>query len=358
MKRIMIMDCTMRDGGWVNEFDFGTDGMRDILKTEEGAGIEFIELGYLDQNKGFYRDKTMYANYAALEEGFAGVRRSEGTTRLVMIDCGKFDAEKLPKHVPGDTAVIDGIRLCFHKKDTEKAISFGKKLLDRGFRLFVQPMVTSRYSDDDIKKLIETVQDELKGFEAFYIVDSFGVLHEKEICERLLLADAYLEQDIMLGLHTHNNLNLCMEDAKGACALAQTGESDRPARDKNMLHPDRRLILDATLDGLGKGPGNLVTEEIASYLNETFDNGYDLNRLNALSARLIKPLRNAFEWGYAPEYELSSRYAATPTYARIFCREYKRSLQELEVFFKNMPENKKDSFDRKFAEEYLRKLKH
>ena len=84
MKYIQLMDCTMRDGGWVNEFSFGTEGMRDILQTVEDAGVEFVELGYLDQVKGFFHEGSMYKNLRALSESFSGVERREGTTRLVM----------------------------------------------------------------------------------------------------------------------------------------------------------------------------------------------------------------------------------------------------------------------------------
>ena len=130
MKYIQLMDCTMRDGGWVNEFSFGTEGMRDILQTVEDAGVEFVELGYLDQVKGFFHEGSMYKNLSALSESFSGVERREGTTRLVMIDYGKFDVEKLSKLGQDEDRVIDGIRLCFHKKDTKEALELGKKILD------------------------------------------------------------------------------------------------------------------------------------------------------------------------------------------------------------------------------------
>ena len=350
MHKIKVLDCTMRDGGWVNGFAFGTEHMRDILKTEEGAGIEFCELGYLDKDKGSYREKTMYANFQALAEGFSGVKRRGNTVRLVMIDCGKFEAEQLPRCTDRQTSVIDGIRLCFHKKDIEKAVSFGKRILDRGYLLFVQPMVNSRYSDDDLKELMENVQRELQGFSAFYIVDSFGVMREENVRSRLLLADSYLDPGVMLGMHTHNNLNLCMEHAKTACSIVGSGAEGE------VLHRERTLILDCTLGGLGKGPGNLVTEDITSYLVQNFKKEYDTEAIKKLSERVTEPLRKVYSWGYMPEYALCSKYAATSTYAKTFCKEHKRSLQELETFLATMPENKKDSFDKKFAEEYLRKM--
>ena len=354
MKHIQVMDCTLRDGGWVNDFAFGKDGMRDILKTVEGSGVEFIELGYMDQFKGSFHDKSMFASLGALEESFEGVERNGETSRLVMIDYGKFDSVKLPKMNKDAANAFDGIRLCFHKKDTEKALELGKSILDRGYKLFIQPMVASRYSDDDLKALIESTQREIEGFSAFYIVDSFGVMDEYTICERLLIADEWLEPGVMLGLHTHNNLNLCMNHAKAACGLTH-GASDIVPLDRG-LHPDRRLILDATLSGLGKGAGNLILQDITEYLNENEGKGYGTDALRNLAERRIEPLRDRYIWGYEPEYEMSSRYSVTPTYAKVFCQEYGKSLQELEVFLSSIPENKKDSFDRKYAEEYIRKL--
>ena len=354
MKYIQLMDCTMRDGGWVNEFSFGTEGMRDILQTVEDAGVEFVELGYLDQVKGFFHEGSMYKNLSALTESFSGVERREGTTRLVMIDYGKFDVEKLSKLGQDEDRVIDGIRLCFHKKDTKEALELGKKILDRGYKLFVQPMVASRYSDDDVKALIEDAEKTVPGFSAIYVVDSFGVMDVKNIVERLLLMDELLDPGIMLGLHTHNNLNLCIEHAKAAVEL--TRGTCSAVQVERGLHRDRRLIIDATLQGLGKGAGNLVIEDIASYLNENEGKNYAVDKLKELSGRRIEPMRDLYSWGYGPEYEMSSRYFVTPTYARVFFQECSKSLQELETFLSSIPENKKDSFDRKYVEEYLRKM--
>ena len=338
MNEINIMDCTLRDGGWVNGFDFGRETMRDILVSDQLSGAEFIELGYLDQKKGSFQDKSMYAEFNVLEKIFENVNKTKNTTRMVMIDYGKFDAQRLPQVKDISTSVIDGIRMCFHKRNLAGAIEYGKQILDRGYKLFIQPMVISRYSDDEIKSMIEDIQKELQGFEAFYIVDSFGTMKEKAVCDRILLADRCLDSDIMLGLHTHDNMNLCYENAVAVCDL-------------NL---NRDLIIDCTLEGIGKGPGNLSLEKITRYLNEKLGKDYDLDMFSKVSERCIKPLRDHYEWGYAPEYELCSKYAVTSTYARIFCREYKHSLQELEIFLKNMSDSKKDSFDRKYLDEYIK----
>ena len=353
MNQIKIMDCTLRDGGWVNGFDFGRETMRDILVSDQFAGAEFVELGYLDQSKGSYHDKSMYANINALEESFENVRKNDITTRMVMIDFGKFDGDKLPKVKDRDASIIDGIRVCFHKKNMREAVEFGKQILSKGYKLFIQPMVISRYSEDDLKEMIEMLQKELPEFSAFYIVDSFGTMEESEICEKLSIADEYLDPEIMLGLHTHNNLNLCLDNSIAACRMIH--QEDDSLSLKRKLHKDRILILDCTLDGLGKGPGNLVLEEIIEYLNENEGKSYDIDRFRELSERRIKPLRDLYSWGYAPEYKLCSRYKATSTYAKVFCHEKKKSLKDLETFLKNMSDNKKDSFDRKYLEEYIKK---
>lgn len=333
-----IMDCTLRDGGWVNKFRFGTENMRKICKGMREAGVRYIELGYLDKKAGSESERSMYSSVKAIEDAFGDIGKSDEVVRLIMIDYGKFDHDALPDY--NSNSCFDGIRLCFHKKNMTQAIEYGRRILEKGYKLFFQPMVTSRYSDEDLLEMIDIVSSKLPTISAFYIVDSFGVMDEEESIKRLSLADSALDKSIMLGFHTHNNRGLSFGNAKAVC--------------ENIK--DRNLLLDCTLSGFGKGPGNLVTEEFADYLNQTYGKNYNMDIIRSLSEEIIAPYKEQYRWGYDPQYEITSNYRATPTYAKVFCEEYNFSLEDLEDFLIGIPEDKKDSFDRKYAEEYIEKL--
>ena len=341
---ISVLDCTLRDGGWVNGFDFGRHNMCEIEESIAKAGIEYIELGYLDAAAGSPEERSMYSSWEAVRDNFDGAHLGDRKMlRLVMIDYGKYPASELPEFDGNKDIGFDGIRVCFHKKDERGALKFGREILDKGYKLFIQPMVTTRYSDDELRRLIEDVQICLPGVSAFYIVDSFGIMDEEEIRRRVNVADSTLNPEIALGLHTHDNRRLCFENARAAAELP--------------LAEERDLIIDSTLSGLGKGPGNLFTEEFTEYLNMNFGKNYDIPLIRRLVKEKNLHMRDNNTWGYKQQYELTAKYHATSTYARTLCEDHGFSLAELEEFLRCMPEDKKDSFNRKFAEDYVNKLK-
>lgn len=335
MDNIKILDCTLRDGGWVNQFRFGTEVMQDILQSAEKAGAEFVELGYLDRNLGALKGESRYCGFEAVaSNGMAAHTRPE-VLHCVMIDCGKYPAEQIPEVSEG--CGIDAIRLCFHKDAADEAIRMGQRILEKGYRLLLQPMVTTRYSDEEFEALIRKAQETLPGLMAFYIVDSFGVMNREEVSRRVQLADRTLAPGMLLGVHLHNNRDLAFANAMEAL---------------RSVSPGRQLLIDCTMSGIGKGAGNLRTEDFAEYLNMEYGKAYDVELLCTTALRVMDPLKKQHHWGSHPSYALTARYRVTPTYADLFYWEKRVSLQELERLLVHMPEEKKDSFDRDFALRY------
>ena len=130
MKTIQVLDCTLRDGGCVNNFNFGSEYMEKILHSIEAAGMELIECGYIDEAKGSATERTQYSCEEDIKNNFV-TKKKPGTTYVAMIDYGKYDVTKLPQKTDAD---IDGIRLAFHKKDRHNIISWGKTNIDKGYK--------------------------------------------------------------------------------------------------------------------------------------------------------------------------------------------------------------------------------
>lgn len=338
---IKLFDCTLRDGGWVNGFKFGEENMCNILKTLSKGNVEFIELGYLDEQSGSKINYSMYTDFDAVYRNFEGVNGKENKIKkIVMIDYGKFSIDKIPVKTPQHDE-IDGIRLCFHKKDGKEAVAFGKQILEKGYLLFMQPMVATRYSDEDMIHFMQYMNEELKGMYALYIVDSFGCMDGEELCHRLDIVNQYLEEGIHIGMHLHNNRNLAFRNSIAAVDWYATNQTNRD------------FIIDESLMGFGKGSGNLIFEEIAAYLNSHYEKEYDMKEIQKLINAFILPMKEQFSWGYDPIYELSAKYRATSSYAKIICEDAGFSLEELEQFLIQLPEEKKDSCDRGYVADYI-----
>ena len=350
MNKINVMDCTLRDGGWINDFQFGRNVMREILSGIAVSGIEHIELGYMDEKRNAQPGCSMYHSFEMLEDSYNDMPGLSSIEKYVMIDYGKFSVDKIPDAGSALGKYADGIRLCFHKKDYEAAVKTAKEIYAKGYKLIIQPMVVSRYSDEDLKKLIELVMKEIPGAAAFYIVDSFGVMDPEETTHRLMLVDNELDEKMAVGIHIHNNRDLCMINAEAACRLTKE-------KSREHFAAGRDLYIDSTLGGIGKGAGNLQTEKLVEYLNRKFYKGYNESIINNLNEMYISPLRLKYLWGFSEEYVLTSVYRATPSYAKILYREYGLTLDELKEFLMNMPEEKKDSFDRSFAEAYVKEMR-
>ncbi len=351
MNRIQLLDCTLRDGGWRNNFCFGAEVMGRIFGAVSACGAEYAELGYLDAAAGSAAERSMYssveairANGLAREQGEkagerqapAGERQDREPFRMVMIDMGKFPAERLPE---ASVSGIDGIRLCFHKEDAEHALRMGEQILQRGYRLMLQPMVHTRYTEKELTDLIRQAAERLPGLSAFYVVDSFGSMRPRETAERIRMVDAYLPEGIAVGLHTHNALGFSLQNAVAAASLPMS----------------RTLMLDASILGIGKGAGNLRLEEITVYLNRECGGMYRPEAVIDAAAAVLR----VFEETPAVEpsvFALSAKHRLTPTYALFFWQHQPLDLFELEKLLLAVPDNKKDSFDRSTAEEVFLKL--
>ena len=127
MNSLKVLDVTLRDGGCVNDFNFGQAYMDKILAAQEASGVDIIELGYIDENKGSVSGRTLYINEQVIPQCILK-HKKPGVTYVVMMDYGKFDVNKL---VPRTADGIDGIRMAFHKTNRLDIISLGRKIIEK-----------------------------------------------------------------------------------------------------------------------------------------------------------------------------------------------------------------------------------
>ncbi len=336
MNNLKVLDVTLRDGGCVNDFNFGKIYMEKILAAQESSGIDIIEVGYIDENRGSVSGRTQYINEKVISEYFLKYKKS-GTIYVAMIDYGKFNVDKLAFKTEYG---IDGIRMAFHKKDRKEIITLGRKIIEKGYKFFIQPMVTLRYSDSELIELIEMINSELPDASGFYIVDSFGEMRPNDMSRILNLVDHNLISSMALGFHSHNNLQLSYSNA---IAMLQ-------------FPTNRDIMLDCSIMGMGKGAGNLNTELLLEHLNLYYGKKYKIAPLLEVIDKVINQLHSEFYWGYAPEYYLSAVNQCTPSYASHFYNKHMLPIDQVSELLGMIVPEKKVSFDKNYAEKIYRQF--
>ncbi|MGN0559360.1 MAG: aldolase catalytic domain-containing protein [Acutalibacteraceae bacterium] len=331
MRNIKILDCTLRDGGCVNGFNFGSFYMNQILHGIEQSGVEIIELGYIDSKAGSEKERTQYCSDKVITENFL-TEKKPGITYVAMTDYGKYDPELLE---PRSEKSIDGIRLAFHKKNRKDILLWGRKILDKGYKLFIQPMTCLRYTDMEMLDLINDVNTFLPETSAFYIVDSFGEMRLNDMNRLANLINHNLNSNIAIGLHSHNNLQLSYSNAVTLLNFPT----------------ERDMIFDASIMGMGKGAGNMTTELFAEHLNLYEGKSYKIAPLLEVVDKAINQIRENYPWGYAVEYYLSAANHCTPSYSAHFYKKHMLSVDQVAELLGMIKEEKKISFDREYADE-------
>ena len=336
MHGVKVLDVTLRDGGCVNDFNFGQAYMDRILAAQEAAGVDIIELGYIDEKNGSAQGRTQFINETVISESFLK-NKKKGTLYVVMMDYGKCDVDHIGRCKDDG---IDGIRIAFHKKNRMDMIPLARNLMDKGYQVFIQPMITLRYSEEELLELVERVNTDLPDASGFYIVDSFGEMRPNDTKRIFALLDQHLLPSMPIGLHSHNNLQLSYSNAMTMLQLPTS----------------RDIQLDCSIMGMGKGAGNLNTELLLEHLNLFFGKNYKIAPLLEVIDKVINPLHNEFCWGYAPEYYLSSANHCTPSYASHFYNKHMLPIDQVGEILEMIDEEKKISFDREYAEELYRRF--
>ena len=334
MNSLKVLDVTLRDGGCVNDFNFGQKYMEKILAAQEAAGVEIIEVGYIDENKGSVSERTQYINEQVITQCILK-NKKPGVTYVAMMDYGKFNVDNLQERIEDG---IDGIRMAFHKKNRFDVIELGRKIIDKGYQFYIQPMITLRYNDAELLELIDLVNRQLPDASGFYIVDSFGEMRPNDMSRVLNLVDHNLTPSMALGFHSHNNLQMSYSNA---IAMLQ-------------FPTNRDIMLDCSIMGMGKGAGNLNTELLLEHLNLYYGKSYQIAPLLEVIDKVLNQLHSEFYWGYAPEYYLSAANQCTPSYASHFYNKHMLPIDQVGELLGMIAPEKKVSFDKNYAEEIYR----
>lgn len=303
----LLFDCTLRDGAYIVNSQFGEPAIRGIIGKLEEAGAEIIECGWL-KNGPHLPGSSFYHVPADLERYLS--EKKPHTTYTVMIDYDRYDTDALP---PRDGKSVDAVRVVFPRGKHREGAAVGREIAAKGYRVFFQAANTLAYSDAELRALAAELNAVRPG--AVSIVDTFGAMYEEDLERISLVLDEALDPEIALGFHSHNNQQLSF--ALATCFL-------RLFRERT-----RQVIVDASLCGMGRGAGNAPTELVASYLNRKCGCNYDLDVILDAIDVYMKPFQEQYRWGYSTPYLIAGLYCCHVNNIAYLLKNHRTGAREL-----------------------------
>ena len=286
MKKIRLLDCTLRDGSYINGSRFGAPAIKGIIKKMQDADVDIIECGWL-KDAPYEYGSTYYHLPSDMEQYLLDI--SDRCTYVAMIDWDRYDDSVLPEC---DGKSINAIRVVFPRGKVKGGLEIAQRIRDKGYLVYLQAANTLGYSDDDLEELASCV-NEFRPV-AMSVVDTFGAMYEDDLTHIVDFLDQRLDPSIGLGFHSHNNQQL---------SFALSMHFVEMLADRN-----RDIIVDSSLSGMGRGAGNTTTELLASYLNRKHHGNYDMDAILDAIDMYIDPVREKYTWGYSTPYFVAGMY--------------------------------------------------
>lgn len=331
---LKLLDCTLRDGGYVNDWKWGYHRAKGIIQLLVRAGVDIVEVGFL-RNVDNCNPNITVCSY--IEELNKLLPEKKGNTMFsAMAMRGAYDISKLS---PYNGTGIEMLRITAHDYDLEDGMNFAQEVKKRGYKISINPINIMGYSDEKILWIIQHVNN-IHPYQ-FSIVDTFGSMKWRDLDRIVSLVDNNLDKDIRVALHLHENMSL-------SCSLAQK------YIDKHLNRP---VSIDGSLMGMGRIPGNLPIELIADYLNDYTEKKYDIDFLMDAIQDYIAPMKGDTKWGYSPAYFLSARYNLHRNYAEYYLKKGDLTNRDINHILSRFNQDKTTNFDAIYADKLYEEYK-
>ncbi len=302
---LTLLDCTLRDGGYLNNWNFGEKAIADMVHSISNTNVDIIEIGFL-KDEPYNKNRTVFNSMGQVKNIIG--KKEKNIEYAVM--CEVVNPIPLEKIEPRDEESADIIRVIVWKtkRDSEgntidalqEGFDYCKGIVEKGYKLCVQPARVDQYSENEFIAMLNKFS--MLNPLAIYVVDSWGTQTPEKLIKYMHMADDNLPSNIKIGYHGHNNL-------LQALPTAQMMIKENFKRD---------IMIDASIFGIGRGAGNLNLELIMKYLNEEYNTSYNLDELVRLNEQYLKKIYETEKWGYSIQYYLTAKYNCNPAYARRF----------------------------------------
>ena len=275
---LKVLDCTVRDGGLMNDHNFDLPFVQAVYAADVAAGIDYMEVGYKSAKRLYSR--TQYGLWKFCEED--DIRRAigekqPGTKIAVMADAERTDYRT--DLLPRAQSVVDLVRVATYIHQIPAALEMVKDAHDKGYETALNLMAVSTVPESELEAALEVmVKSEVK---ALYVVDSFGTLYSEQVRGLMQRFQKHaLPAGKEIGIHTHNNLQLAFANTIEAIVCGAN-------------------YVDASIAGMGRGAGNCPMELALSFLHNP---KFKLRPVLECVQNTVEPLRESLRWGFAIPY--------------------------------------------------------
>lgn len=323
MNSIKLLDCTLRDGAYINKANFGVAGIKGIIEKLQDARVDIIECGWLKNND--YKEGTTYFHTTKDLEKYI-INKNSNIIYTLMIDWNMYDLNLLSYY---DGKSADAIRVVFPYDKYNEGIEVAKEILKKGYKVYLQAANTLAYSNDDLIKLSNKVNSiECEGLS---IVDTFGAMYEEDLERILNILDLNLKPNVKLGYHSHNNQQLSFALCIHFIKL--------------MKESNREIIVDSSLCGMGRGAGNAPTELVINYVNRKYDCHYNIDSIMDAIDIYMEPFKEKYEWGYSTPYLISGMYCCHVNNIAYLLDNHRTSARDMRNIIESMNETDRRKYD-------------
>ncbi|MDE6844885.1 MAG: aldolase catalytic domain-containing protein [Lachnospiraceae bacterium] len=303
---IKVVDCTLRDGGLVNDFFFTDEFVKELYQANIKAGVDYMEFGYKASKEMFDVNKFGKWKFCDDKDIRAVVGDNKTDMKIaVMADVGRCDFKK--DILNKKDSPVDLVRVATYINTIPAAVEMIEDCTKKGYETTVNIMAISKSNETDLDAALELLGQSSVG--TIYLVDSYGSLYPEQARR---LADKYLEVAAKygkkVGIHAHNNQQLAFANTAEVVIMGVS-------------------YLDATVSGMGRGCGNCPSELLLGYLKNP---KYRINPILKFVEKYIVPLRESgVEWGYDVPYLLTGILNQHPKTAIQFMKEKRTDYNDL-----------------------------
>lgn len=328
MKNVKILDCTLRDGGRIINCAFPNSQIKDIAYRLADANIDIIEVGFLRDAKSVnYQGNSTF--FTDVDQIRPFVNRKKDTMYVAFIDYGMFDFSTLK---PYDGTSIDGLRIGFTRKnfenDHEEILECLAEVKQKGYKLFVQGVNSLGYTDRELLGIVDIV-NQIQP-EGFGIVDTYGAMYMDDVDRLYTIVDHNLDENIAIDFHSHNNYQLSFAFAQEIIRLS---------------NGKREVIIDGTLNGMGKCAGNLNTELLVDYLFRKRNYDYDFDAILDIIDDHIYNYHLQHQWGYSIPALMGGIYRSHPNNIIYLTEKFRLATKDIKYIISMIDPDKRMRYD-------------
>ena len=292
-KEIKVLDCTIRDGGLINNYQFSETFVKAVYAAACDSGVDYFEIGKkLADSDSYPRDKWGVWNFCdddVIREVIDSHECEHRPKIAVMFDIGRIDLKALK---PIDQTPFDMIRVASYVADINKGIDVVKTCKELGYETTLNIMAPSAAIERDLAEGLEET-NEVAQLDYLYLVDSYGAFYSEQVTSYVELYKKYAPNK-PLGFHGHNNQQLAFSNTQQAII-------------------DGVNLLDATVNGIGRGAGNCNLELLLNFLKNP---KFDVRPIYKVIQEQMVPLRETIEWGFNDIYGISGYLNQHPRAAK------------------------------------------